>query len=200
MTRVSARSRDTMKNGRPKYAQARFHGISARQKSASSVPTAFALSEFHRSPCIRSEKLVVIPHDGHGKPVTLLNVQGGSPNCRCVSIRRGWPSASYGFSQTAIEKTTTSPRVMPTRAPRTQVFRAGMATITGSWSRSVGNKGAGTIATTFREYKINWALIPDRFEVDTLAQVPASKHFATRFRARSPAGGRETGFSPASRR
>jgi hypothetical protein len=58
-----------MKNGRPKYALARFHGTSARQKSASTVPTAFALSEFHRSPCRSRAKLVVIPHDGHGTPV-----------------------------------------------------------------------------------------------------------------------------------
>jgi hypothetical protein len=92
-TRVRARSSDTMKNGRPNHAQARFHGISARQKSARSVPTALALSEFQTSPCIKSAKLVVMPHDGHGTPVTALNVHGGRPSSRCVSMRRGWPSA-----------------------------------------------------------------------------------------------------------
>ncbi|HEV3257470.1 MAG TPA: hypothetical protein VG013_11355 [Gemmataceae bacterium] len=67
--RVRARSSDQIHNGLPRTAEARFHGISARQKAASRVPTQLARSECHTSPCISSAKLVVMPHDGQGSPV-----------------------------------------------------------------------------------------------------------------------------------
>ena len=66
---MSARSSDHRPSGRLTHALARHHGIKNKQKTASPVPTALAFSEFQTSPCINSEKLVVIPHDGHGKPV-----------------------------------------------------------------------------------------------------------------------------------
>lgn len=59
-----------MKYSRPLRAQARLQGIRARQKTASSVPTALAWSECQTSPRTSSAKLVVMPHDGQGKPVT----------------------------------------------------------------------------------------------------------------------------------
>jgi len=89
---VKARSIETMKSGRPRSEQMRHHGTSARQNAASSVPTALAFNEFQTSPRISRAKLVVMPHEGQGTPVRSLKVQGGSPICRCVSIRSGWPS------------------------------------------------------------------------------------------------------------
>ena len=64
--RDSAASIDTMNMGLHCQLDIRHQGISASQNSASNVPTAFAYSEFHTSPWISSEKLVVIPHDGQG--------------------------------------------------------------------------------------------------------------------------------------
>jgi hypothetical protein len=69
-TRMSARSSDQIPTDRARYALARHHGISSRQKTARPVPTALAFSEFQMSPCIKSEKLVVMPHEGHGTPVS----------------------------------------------------------------------------------------------------------------------------------
>src|SRR5262249_7892313 len=67
---VSAFSTERMKNGRFQYALAKHHGISSRQKPASKVPTALARNEFPTSPRINRAKLVVMPHDGQGIPVT----------------------------------------------------------------------------------------------------------------------------------
>ena len=63
---------------------------------ARAVPAKFAFSEFHTSPWISSEKLVVMPHDGHGKPVNSLNVHLGrfKGGCMWVSLVRGLPSSS----------------------------------------------------------------------------------------------------------
>lgn len=66
---VSVRSSEITQSSRPRVAEAMLQGISARHSAASNVPTALARREFHKSPCISSAKLVVIPHDGHGRPV-----------------------------------------------------------------------------------------------------------------------------------
>jgi len=68
-SRVRARSSDQTHSGLPRTAEARFHGISARQKAANKVPTQLARSESQTSPRISSAKLVVMPHDGQGNPV-----------------------------------------------------------------------------------------------------------------------------------
>jgi hypothetical protein len=69
ITNVSARSMERMNSVRPQTTQARHQGISKRQNPANSVPIALARREFLKSPCISKAKLVVMPHDGHGRPV-----------------------------------------------------------------------------------------------------------------------------------
>lgn len=69
-----------MNRGRLHSTLARLQGISARPKSANSVPTALARREFTKSPCTSKAKLVVMPHDGHGMPLRMRNVQGGKPS------------------------------------------------------------------------------------------------------------------------
>jgi hypothetical protein len=91
---VSARSIDRMNSGRARIALTTAHGIRASQNRASKVPTELAQSEFSTSPRMSRAKLVVMPHDGHGMPVSTRNVHGGKPSCRCVSILRGWPNSS----------------------------------------------------------------------------------------------------------
>ncbi len=80
------------------------HTIVSAHSTAISVPAQFAFSEATTSPRTRSAKLVVIPHAGHGLPVIITKLHGGIPSCVWVAIVRGWPSASYGFSQNAIPK------------------------------------------------------------------------------------------------
>src|SRR5437899_10472938 len=84
-TRTMTRSKLRMNHSLPAQAEANAQGINARQPIARTVPTALACSECHTSPRIKRAKLLVMPHDGQGKPVTVLKVHGGSPNCRCVS-------------------------------------------------------------------------------------------------------------------
>src|SRR5882724_1858629 len=90
---------------------------------ASAVPAKFACSEFHRSPWIKSEKLVVMPHDGQGNPVISLNVHLGKFNggCVCVSAVRGRPLASYGSSSAAMTNTVTHTLARPRRISRPQI-------------------------------------------------------------------------------
>src|SRR5262245_43197399 len=64
--KISARSADTMNRYRPRIALTTLHGTTARQNSASKVPTEFARKALARSACIARAKLVVKPHDGHG--------------------------------------------------------------------------------------------------------------------------------------
>src|SRR5262245_6656752 len=85
---TSGRSTVYTNNGRPRITDPMLQGINAKQVSANRVPTQLAHSEFQTSPCISSEKLVVMPHDGQGNPVDSLKEHGGSPSCRCVSIVR----------------------------------------------------------------------------------------------------------------
>ncbi len=67
---VSIRSTERMPYSRPRRAQTRHQGIAARHTSASRVPTALACNECRRSPWTSRAKLVVMPHDGQGSPVT----------------------------------------------------------------------------------------------------------------------------------
>src|SRR5579883_1087434 len=90
---------------RPRAAPTTPQGMSASQNTASSVPTQLARSEFHTSPWTSREKLVVIPHDGHGFPVIATMVHSGSPSWVWVAIVRGFPAASYGRIQAAAVKT-----------------------------------------------------------------------------------------------
>src|SRR5260370_804547 len=63
---ISARSAETMNRYRPRQALMTLHGTTARQNTASNVPTEFARNAFAGSACMVSAKLVVNPHEGHG--------------------------------------------------------------------------------------------------------------------------------------
>src|SRR5207253_8394136 len=98
---VTVFSSERMNSDRPRNALVRLQGMKIRQKTASSVPTALARSEFFKSPRTSNAKLVVMPQEGQGSPVTSLKLQGGKPSCVWVSIRRGLPF-SYGSSRVAV--------------------------------------------------------------------------------------------------
>ena len=93
--------------------------MNERQNTASSVPTKFARTEFHGSPCMSSVKLLVMPHEGQGRPVSTLKVQGGRPICVCVSWSQTRPSL-YGLSTMATVNTAANPVTSSTRPRRTQ--------------------------------------------------------------------------------
>ncbi|MCS6850995.1 MAG: hypothetical protein NZ700_07470 [Gemmataceae bacterium] len=93
---VRACSIDRMNSGRARQALASPHGTRAKPNTAVSVPTAFAWSEYQTligRPCTRPSinraKLVVMPHDGHGRPANARKEHGGSPSCWCVPSRSG---------------------------------------------------------------------------------------------------------------
>ena len=86
------------------------HTSVSAHSTAISVPAQFARSDATTSPRTSRAKLVVIPHDGHGLPVSTTKLHGGMPSCVCVAIVRGVPSASYGFSQNATANTPASSR------------------------------------------------------------------------------------------
>src|SRR5262249_14925811 len=67
-----ANTSDAKNKGLASQQEMMHQGISESKKRASSVPTAFAFNEFHTSPWIRSEKLVVMPHDGQGYPPVIV--------------------------------------------------------------------------------------------------------------------------------
>ena len=66
---MRARSIEWRNSVRLQTTLARHQGMSVRQNTASNVPTALARSELTTSPLISRAKLVVMPHDGHGRPV-----------------------------------------------------------------------------------------------------------------------------------
>jgi len=51
---------------------------------AKAVPPTLALSACQNCPRTTRAQAVVMPHDGHGLPITARNVHGGNPNCSCV--------------------------------------------------------------------------------------------------------------------
>ena len=142
---VIVRSAERTNTVRPRTTLATLHGTRNKPRMPSSVPAALARSEFSTSPRTSRAKLVVMPHDGQGIFVRLWNVQGGRPSCRCVSMRSGCPSSSYGFSQIATAKTADSPSANPTSVPRTHGPITGR-TSSGSCVSSILVEGGGTIA------------------------------------------------------
>src|SRR5262249_9667047 len=73
--------------------------------SASVVPTQLARSELTTSPRTRRAKLVVIPHDGHGRWNIRWKLHGGSPSVWCEAMRRSGPSSAYGRTWVAVKNT-----------------------------------------------------------------------------------------------
>ena len=87
--RMTHGSADRTHTHRPRAALATLHGISPRRNVASSVPTGLARSDATGSPCMSRAKLVVMPQDGHGTPVSRRKLHSGNPSCVCVAIVRG---------------------------------------------------------------------------------------------------------------
>ncbi len=83
-----------MNNAFPRMLLASAQTSVSAHNTQMKLPTQFARSEAATSPRTNSAKLVVIPHDGHGFPVSATKLHGGIPNCVCVDIVRGWPSSS----------------------------------------------------------------------------------------------------------
>src|SRR6266540_6506825 len=83
-------------SGFPQTPLAAAHNSVIAQTTQIILPTQFAFAEATTSPRTRRAKLVVIPHDGHGLPMSTAKLHGGMPNCVCVDIVRGFPSSSYG--------------------------------------------------------------------------------------------------------
>ena len=70
------------------------HATATAAMAPTITPAQFTRHAEARSPCITSDRLVVMPHAGQGSPESVWKWQGGSPSCRCVPEARGRPSAS----------------------------------------------------------------------------------------------------------
>src|SRR5205823_2428445 len=69
-----------MNSNRPASPPATAQTSSAAQDTATTVPTQFARTDDRTSPRTSRAKLVVIPHAGHGLPVSTTKLHGGIPN------------------------------------------------------------------------------------------------------------------------
>src|ERR1041385_4284085 len=83
-------------SGLPQIPLAPAHTSVIAHTTQMMLPTQFAFAEATTSPRTNRAKLVVIPHDGHGLPISTAKLHGGMPSCVCVDIVRGFPSSSYG--------------------------------------------------------------------------------------------------------
>lgn len=83
-TTASVRSPGRPISHLPRTAEASSQGPASIAIPASSAPPVFAPSAASQCPRTACDQEVVMPQDGQRTPSNHTNVQGGSPNCRCV--------------------------------------------------------------------------------------------------------------------